>query len=149
MPILKLLNAFFGELYDVQKEMSFTNIQKINNRRIYRLMIKGNFQQMSSDLELHSISPHHLLNSTENRRAYLVGSFLSGGSINSVEGNSHHLEIRSTKVNYLRLVQKILHEFNISMSLLQRKNIYILYIKKNIDISDFLKIIGANEAMQE
>jgi DNA-binding protein WhiA len=149
MPILKLLNNFFSELYDVQKEMSFTNIQKINNRRIYRLMIKGNFQQITSDLELNNLLPKHLLNSAENKRAYLVGAFLSGGSINSIEGNNHHLEIRSTKVNYLRLIQKILHEFNISMSILQRKNIYMLYIKRNMDISDFLKIIGANEAMQQ
>jgi DNA-binding protein WhiA len=148
MPVLKLLNGFFGELYNVQKEISFTSIQKINNRRIYRLMIRGNFQQITSDLQLNDSYPVGVLSTIENKRAYLVGAFLSGGSINSFETNNHHLEIRSTKINYLRLVQKLLNEFKISMSLLKRKNNYLLYIKKNIDISDFLKIVGANEAMQ-
>jgi DNA-binding protein WhiA len=45
------------------------------------------------------------------------------------------------------LLQKILDQFNISVTLLKRKNHYVLYIKKASDVSDFLKIIGANNCM--
>jgi DNA-binding protein WhiA len=93
--------------------------------------------------------PKHVLGNDTNQRAYLIGAFLSGGSISSIDKSIYHLEIRSNKINYLRLVQKILNQFQISITLLKRKDNYVIYIKKAIDVSDFLKIIGANHSMYE
>jgi DNA-binding protein WhiA len=98
---------------------------------------------------LNSPTPNNILKTSVDQRAYLVGAFLSGGSINSIDKSIYHLEIRSNKINYLRLIQRILEKFNISISLLKRRNNYVLYIKKATDVSDFLKIIGANNAMQD
>jgi DNA-binding protein WhiA len=100
-------------------------------------------------LELDAKEPIRLLAKIIDQRAYLVGAFLSGGSISSIEKSIYHLEIRSTKINYLRLIQKLLEQFNVSISLLKRRNIFVLYIKKATDVSDFLKIIGANHSMYE
>jgi DNA-binding protein WhiA len=124
-------------------------VQKINNRRIYKLTLEGNFEQINSDLQLNEIYPKQILGNSINVRAYLAGAFLSGGSINSVEKSNYHLEIRSSKLQYLRLIQKLLQPFNISITLLKRKNNYVLYIKKAANVSDFLKIIGANSAMMQ
>jgi DNA-binding protein WhiA len=49
----------------------------------------------------------------------------------------------------LRLIQKILLKFNISSTLLKREKGFVLYIKKAVDVSDFLKIVGANRCMHE
>jgi DNA-binding protein WhiA len=133
----------------VKHNISFTEISRLNNRRTYRLIIDGNFKQIANDLQLNSLTPNNILKTIVDQRAYLVGAFLSGGSINSIDKSVYHLEIRSSKINYLRLVQKILEKFNISISLLKRRNNFVLYIKKATDVSDFLKIIGANNAMQD
>ncbi|MDR3329741.1 MAG: DNA-binding protein WhiA [Mycoplasmataceae bacterium] len=146
---VKLLNHFFEHLYDTKRNISFTEINKLNNRRTYRLIIHGNFKQITSDLQLNSTVLNNVLKTIIDQRAYLAGAFLSGGSINSIDKSIYHLEIRSNKIKYLRLIQKILNKFNISISLLKRKNNFVLYIKKATDVSDFLKIIGANNAMQE
>jgi DNA-binding protein WhiA len=144
-----MINNFMGQLYTVDKEISFTDINKLNNHRTYKLSIKGNFQQLSTDLQLNETYPSSVLKTIDGQRAYLVGAFLSGGSISSIDKSIYHLEIRSNKPNYLRLLQKLLIKFNISISMLKRKDHFVLYIKKATDISDFLKIIGANNGMQQ
>jgi DNA-binding protein WhiA len=109
----------------------------------------GDFKLISHDLCLNLKEPTNLLKGTIDQRAYLVGAFLSGGSISSIEKSVYHLEIRSTKINYLRLIQKLLLNFNVPITLLKRKNGFVLYIKKAVNVSDFLKIIGANNSMYE
>ncbi|OAV63197.1 hypothetical protein Barb6_03941 [Bacteroidales bacterium Barb6] len=143
------MNHFFDQLYDVNRMISFTEIQKINQRRIYKLSIQGNFDQITADLQLNTAQPDMILNSDANKRAYLVGAFLSGGSISSIDKSQYHLEIRSNKIPYLRLLQKLLGEFNITVTMLNRKRTSVIYIKKASEVSDFLKIIGANEGMLE
>ncbi|GHU32233.1 hypothetical protein FACS1894166_05140 [Bacilli bacterium] len=144
-----MINNFVEELYTTDKEISFTDVNKLNNRRTYKLSIKGNFRQISTDLQLNESYPTSILKNINDQRAYLVGAFLSGGSISSINKSVYHLEIRSSKANYLRLLQKLLVRFHISISMLKRKDHYVLYIKKATDISDFLKIIGAKNGMQQ
>jgi DNA-binding protein WhiA len=109
----------------------------------------GNFDQMRSDLELDVNTPKHIISTAIAKRAYVAGAFLSGGSISSIDKSVYHLEIRSNKIKYLRTIQTILTNFNVSITLLPRRYGYVLYVKRANDVSDFLKIIGANQAMQE
>jgi DNA-binding protein WhiA len=147
--IIKLIASFFKQLYDVKYIFSYTAIKSLNQHRTYKLTVTGNFKQINKDLELGLKTPNQIIKKIINRRAYLVGAFLSGGSISSIDKSIYHLEIRSTKINYLRLIQKVLLDFNISITLLRRQKNFVLYIKKANDVSDFLKIIGANNCMHE
>lgn len=126
----------------------FSEVKKINNRRDYILNISGNFNQIMNDLGMNS-KPVEVIKSTNQKRGFLVGAFLSGGSANSADNKQYHLELRSNNVSYLLFIQTILKEFNISMALMTRRNKYVLYIKKSYDISDFLKLMGANNCMLE
>jgi DNA-binding protein WhiA len=138
---------FLKKLYNVQYTFSYTEIKSLNKHRTYKLTILDKFQLITRDLELNRQEPKQIIKDTINQRAYLVGAFLSGGSISSIEKSVYHLEIRSTKINYLLLIQKILLKFNISITLLKRKTTFVVYIKKAVDVSDLLKIIGANHSM--
>jgi len=134
-------------LFSITKSFSFTDVKKINNKRTYYLDFTSDFKNIIDKLELF-IKPKKIIDNDYKKRAYLAGAFLSGGSISSLDKKMYHLEIRSTNVDYLRIIQKLLLSFNISISLSKRSYSYVLYIKRSEDISDFLKIIGAYENMQ-
>lgn len=146
--IVRFIDKIFSELFPIKKQIMFSNIHKINNRRDYILSINGNFDQIINDLGMNK-KPIEVIKSQNQKRGFLVGAFLSGGSISSISDKKYHLEIRSSNIAYLLFIQTIMQTFDISIALLQRRKGYILYIKKSYDISDFLKLIGANNCMLE
>ena len=60
------------------------------------------YQKILEDKELNFCKNEQL------KSAYLVGAFLSGGSISDISKPFYHLEIRSTNPKYLRFIQQIL-----------------------------------------
>ncbi len=146
--IIRFISSLFSDLYSVNKEIKYSNIKKINKKRDYVLSVNGNFEQIINDLGLNR-KPIDVIKTEPQTRGFLVGAFLSGGSVSSIGDHNYHLELRSNNVQYLLFIQTILNKFGLSIALLQRRNSYFLYIKRSYDISDFLKLIGANNAMLE
>jgi DNA-binding protein WhiA len=144
-----LISSLLKQQYKIKQQIGYSQIQKINNSRIYQILIESNLNKIRKDLKLDAIIPDEFIQNPIAKRSFIIGAFLSGGSISSIDKSVYHLEIRSTKIQYLRIAQKILADFNISISILSRRYVYVLYIKRATDISDFLKIIGAKQAMQE
>ena len=88
--------------------------------------------------------------SYENQKcAFLVGAFLSGGSVNSPQSSNYHFEICSQNQDLIFSIEKIFNFFNIKSFTIDRKNKHVLYIKKSENISDTLKIMGASSSMFE
>lgn len=82
----------------------------------------------------------------EQKRAFIRGTFLGGGSINNPE-NSYHLEIVLSNEKNLTQLQEILREFDVHTKELKTKKRYAVYIKEGEEISKFLALIGANKAV--
>jgi DNA-binding protein WhiA len=108
------------------------------------LTIKSKHQQIFKDLMIDFNKQKYSL---EEIKGFIIGAFLSSGSISSLNDKNYHLEIRSANYKFLLFIQRIIKKFHISISLIKRRNKYILYLKKTRDISDFLKIVGAYESM--
>ncbi len=77
---------------------------------------------------------------------FFAGAFVSGGSISSLESSSYHLElkIKSVEIAKIMLDKLISHELHFSM--LDKNDYAILYMKKNEQISEFLKAIGSQDS---
>ena len=108
----------------------------------------GNFQQIISDLELDK--PINITNiETKNAEAFLIGSFLSGGSINSPQSGNYHLEFQSFNRDYLAKIEEILKKFKIAkkINVHKRRNKYVLYVKRSEIIADILKFMGGTETL--
>ena len=76
---------------------------------------------------------------------YFSGIFISSGSISNLNSSSYHLEIsfKSEKIwDYVLDYAKK----HITFNKIKNKNNYVLYLKKNEAISDFLQIIGAQKS---
>jgi DNA-binding protein WhiA len=81
--------------------------------------------------------------------AFLRGVFLSCGSVTDPE-KSYHLEL---SVSHKTLAENLIHlineveVFNFNPKLASRKGGYIVYLKGNSDICDFLAYIGAGNSV--
>ena len=80
-------------------------------------------------------------------RAYLAGAFLAGGSVNSPSKSNYHLEISTTNVELAKFIQKIMQKFNLPAKYIKRRNNDVVYLKASDKISDFLRCVGASEAV--
>src|SRR5690625_286170 len=81
------------------------------------------------------------------KKAYLRGAFLAGGSINNPETSSYHLEIFNYYEEHNDALCELLNSFQLKARVLQRRNGYITYIKEAENITEFLIIIGAHNAL--
>lgn len=146
--IVSFVSQNICNLYNVKKQLSYTEIQKMNNHRVYMLSLTGDLDKIENDLKIHG-NYNSIIKNECCKRAYVAGAFMSGGSINSLDKKGYHLEIRSYHIEYLRNLQKILEEFKIPVVLFKRTKEYILYIKKSDHISDFLKLICTFDCFSE
>ena len=80
------------------------------------------------------------------KKAYLRGIFLSRGFINRPEGD-YHLEITLNDPVLATEVQKLLARFDLHAHSFERKNAPVVYVKESEKIADFLRVVGASNAL--
>ena len=80
---------------------------------------------------------------------YFAGVFLGGGSISPLDSTSYHLEIQMYSHMSAQKIQAFLNKYDFDFTLIQRRKLWVLYIKKAEQISDFLKAIQAITSLLE
>ena len=94
-----------------------------------------------------SIPPTYIVGANEEIRAYLRGVFLCCGSINDPKTSRYHMELLISTPEEAVFVQKLLNIFDLNAKILNRDKGYMIYLKEAEKISDYIKILGANEAV--
>ncbi len=84
----------------------------------------------------------------EEKRAYLAGAFLGGGSISRPQSD-YHLEMVTQSYRFAEEIREVMHAFRMAPRLTDRKNDYIVYIKDGDEASSFLQITGASQSYLE
>lgn len=87
-----------------------------------------------------------LIGSDTLRRAYLRGVFLGSGSMTDPQ-RSYHLEIVTQSEEYATNLIALIENYNIYPRMSYRKENIVVYLKESEQISDFLALIGAYEAV--
>lgn len=82
------------------------------------------------------------------RHAYLRGAFLGGGSVSRPE-SGYHLELVASNYQLASLLLWLMKKFYLPAGLTDRKSDYIVYLKDSDAITEFLRIVGAEEAADE
>jgi DNA-binding protein WhiA len=80
------------------------------------------------------------------RRAYLRGVFEGGGSVNKPAGE-YHLELVTDNDDFSKALVRLLQSFNLQAGLSSRKQDCVIYLKGADQITEFLNIIGAHNAL--
>lgn len=91
--------------------------------------------------------PTYIVGANEEIRSYLRGVFLCCGSINDPKTSRYHMELLISTPEEAVFVQKLLNIFDLNAKILNRDKGYMIYLKEAEKISDYIKILGANNAV--
>lgn len=134
--------------YDVFIKVSVRRGYNYNKNYIYVLETYKNYSIIIDDLSLEKVCPdRYLIDDGDLKRAYLRGVFLACGSINDPKTSQYHMELIFNNLSYATFINDSLNYYNLNSKCLKRDNRYMVYIKESEKISDFLRLIGAVNAV--
>lgn len=152
--IARRIYTLIKDNYPVTLEVLVRKKMKLKKNNIYIVRLKEQVRDLLKDLEImddslkviRKITPT-IFKLEQEKRAYLRGAFLAGGSINNPETSSYHLEISNVHKDHNTSLSELLNSFGLKSKTLERKHGYIVYIKEAEKITEFLSIIGAHNAL--
>ena len=152
--IIERLKNFFLTLYEVLPKEQITNSTNFSKNKLYVLTIEDRLDFILKDIGYYDNEnnylpspPTYIVGANEEIRAYLRGCFLAIGSINDPKKSRYHLELLVSKPNESVFIQKLLNIFDLNAKILTRNKGYMIYIKEAEKISDYLKLLQANQAV--
>ena len=148
--VIDELKELFGIL---AKEEVIENLN-FSKKELYQITIEEKLEEIQKELGIlddkgiyYDVVPNYIVDSEEEIKAYLKGSFLASGSINDPKKSRYHMEILITYPEEAVYVQKLLNGFDLNAKILNREKGYMIYIKEAEKISDFMKLLGATNAV--
>lgn len=124
--------------------------RRLRKKNVYTLVVQPSedglaFLDKMGLSPLEGINDGERLQSEEERRAYLAGAFLGGGSVSRPQSD-YHLEMVTQSARFAEEIVKVMKTFRMKAKLTDRKNDYIVYIKDGDEVSGFLQIVGASQS---
>ena len=153
--IAKLLFVIIKELYNQDARILVAKKMKLKKNNVYLVQVNGNGFDILSDLEVYKNNKldnnpsKNLLKNMGDVRAYISGCFLASGSVNDPVSKHYHLEITTHSEKHAEFLVKLISKFELNAKVIKRRNVYVVYLKKSEEISDFLRVVGANNCVME
>jgi conserved hypothetical protein len=146
--LAKFIYKSIKELYNLNIKITVRKGYNFNKNYIYILEIKKEIDKLIKELSFDNEIPSSFLYADDDlARAYLRGAFLSCGSINDPKTSRYHLELVMDEEKYAEFINERIMKYRLNSKLIKRDSKYMVYIKEAEKISDFLKLIGANNAV--
>lgn len=151
--VARRVYTLISDIYNVSVSIIDKN-NNFNRNRLYIIKVNDNIDYILNDLgvtdnlgnRLNTI-PEYLVDSDEEKRAYLKGIFLASGSVNDPKTSRYHLEFFIDSIDEANYVNDLLNEYYLNSKIIPKDRKYMVYIKEAEKIGDFLRIIGANDAV--
>ncbi len=148
------LKKFFQNLYEIDVEVEVKDNLNFSKKNLYQISISQKTSLILQDLAYLDNNgtyietpPTYIVGANEELRAYLRGVFLCTGSINDPKTSRYHMELLISKPNEAGFIQKLLNVFDLNAKILTRETGYMIYIKEAEKISDYIRILGASQAV--
>ena len=142
------------DLFQIHAKEEVIENMNFSKKALYQITITEKITELYKNLGIIDengkkldIVPNYIVGANEEIRSYIRGAFLANGSINDPQKSRYHLEILVFQADEAVFVQKLLNIFELNAKILSREKGYMIYIKEAEKISDFLKILGANNAV--
>lgn len=112
---------------------------------IIEMLIKANISHENNGnfITVHDFAYQDNLHHIKKIFAYFCGAFIGGGSISKLSVSSYHLEIQLHSRKKATELMQFLKYHSFHFNLIQRRKMWVIYLKKSDQISDFLKSIHA------
>lgn len=151
--VAKRVYLLIKDIYNVNASIIDRN-NAFNRNRLFVVTVNSKVDIILKDLSVLDDSNNYikmvssyLIDSEEEKRAYLKGLFLSCGSVNDPKTSRYHLEFFVNEYDEASFVSWLLNEFNLNSKFLKKDKKYMIYIKEAEKIGDFLRIINSPQAV--
>ena len=131
--------------YNVLIRLTTRTMKRFKARNLYILEVKEKLDLIYKDID--NIFKEINTSSDEEKKAFLKGMFLACGSINDPKKNQYHLGFLVKEEDDAKLIDDLLNSLKIKSKVLKRDREYMVYVKSSENISDFIKYLGAFNAL--
>lgn len=136
------------DLYSITPRITVRKGYNYNKNLMYILELKEKKDIIIKDLSLDkNIPEEYILDDDSLTRVYLRGVFLSCGSINDPKKSRYHLEFMVNDSEYANFIKEKLNLYYLNSKVIRRDNRFMIYVKEAEKIGDFLRMIGAINAL--
>ena len=154
--IARRLYIIVKKLYSYNVELLVRKKMRLKKNNVYICRVREGAKELLTDLYIvsddfqfnHAIA-EELIPKKNQKRAYLRGAFLAGGSVNNPETSAYHLEVYSLYKEHGEALANLMNEFGLNAKTIERKKGCVTYLKEAEKISDFLNLVGAHQAMMK
>lgn len=151
--VAKRVYLLIKDIYNVNARID-DRANAFNRNRLFVVVIDNKVDVILKDLAVFDDDnnyiktvPSYLIDSEEEKRAYLKGLFLSCGSVNDPKTSRYHLEFFVNEYEEADFISNLLNEFMLNSKVIKKDKKYMIYIKEAEKIGDFLRIINAHQAV--
>lgn len=147
------LFRLLSDIYDIHAKIIVRNGYNFNKNYIYILEVTSKVEFILNDLsilkkgKILEYPEEYIYADDDLTRAYLRGIFLGIGSVNDPEKSRYHLEFLVDDLSYANFISMLLNQYTLNSKVLKRESKYMIYMKEAEKISDFLKLLGASNAV--
>ena len=151
--VARRVYTLIADIYNVSVTIDDRS-NNFNRNRLYIISVSDKISFILKDLgildnndEYLNIVPDYIIDSEEEKRAYLKGIFLACGSVNDPKTSRYHLEFFVDNLENANFISDMLNEYYLNSKVIKKDKKYMIYIKEAEKIGDFLRIIEANDAV--
>lgn len=140
--------------YKIEPVLLVSQKMKLKKNNQYLVRLKTRVKEILQDLDIvdehfaiKTRVPEKIMKDEQRTMSYLRGAFLAAGSVNNPVTSRYHLEIYSLYEEHNADIVVLMNKFNLNAKATKRRSGYIAYLKGAEKIADFLRVIGAINAM--
>lgn len=156
----RLVFTLLKEHFNIHSKLMVKKSNSLKKNNIYMVVITeemgvrdlldktGILKDIDGIMSLNYRIDKEICNNEKEKKAYIRGTFIGGGSISNPE-KTYHLEFVTHSEEYANDLRDLINTFSLNSKVIQRKNSFIVYIKEGEQIVDLLNIIGAHTSLLE
>ena len=156
----RLIFTLLKDHFDIHSRLMVKKSNSLKKNNIYMVVIDeemgvrdllketGILMDIDGVMSINYRIDEKMIGTDEEKKAYIRGAFLGGGSVSNPE-KTYHLEFVTHSEEYAIDLCKIINSYGLNSKVIQRKNTFIIYIKEGEQIVDLLNIIGAHTCLLE
>lgn len=151
--VARRIYKLIKEIYHVDINMDTNEINNLRKNKLVLLSVSEKTDLILNDLSiLHDkkrifVPSIYLVDSLDDKKAYLRGVFMMCGSINDPKTSRYHAEFVISNEEIANYVNDLLNELNFKSKVIKRDKNYMVYIKEAERISDFIKMLNATTSL--
>ena len=153
LSVARRIYKLIKDLYHIEIDMEKVHMNNFKKKNFICIVIKEKVDFILEDLSINKdskrlyVPEEYIVDTLEDRYSYLRGVFFACGSINDPKMSRYHAEFMIKNKKTADFVNELLNDLYFNSKVIKRSSNYMVYLKEAERISDFIKLLGAYNAL--